>query len=175
VTEPEHEPEPEPEPEPEQPADHALGSVFEPEPEGPRGPDLRVTVEVPRAALGHGLRAPVPERLAADGDLVERVRAAGDEPGFIVLHLPEQLPDRAMLRLRGQGGAGDEGQAAGDLLVVVQLVDRPAEGDERILARSLSRRDVGPVARAGDVDLTWWVLAGLALLGVITLGVLSVI
>ena len=53
-----------------------LGNVFESlESDRPRGPDLRVTVEVPREALGGSLRARVPLRLAAEGDLIER--AAG--------------------------------------------------------------------------------------------------
>ncbi len=141
-----------------------LGSVFEAD-DGPRGPDLRVTVEVPRAALGAGFRAPVPERLAADGELVERMMLGDDEPGFVVLHLPEQLPDRALLRLRGQGGVGAEGQGAGDLLVLVELVDRAPRGDERILRSALAHREPETVAtREGD-DVTWWLLGGLALLG----------
>jgi hypothetical protein len=152
-----------------------LGSVFEAD-EGARGPDLRVSVEVPRAALGASFRAPVPQRLAADGELVERVLLGDDEPGFVELHLPESLPDRAVLRLRGQGGAGaGEGEAAGDLLVVVELVDRPPRPPERITRSALARRGSGALARVEGTDLTWWILLGLALLGAALLAVLFVV
>lgn len=140
-----------------------LGSVFEDEgeDEGPRGADLRVSVEVPRAALGGTLRAPVPARIAVDGQLVERAVLEGDEPGRIVLHLPEQLPERAMLRLRGQGGVCSEGRA-GDLLVVVELVDRPPRDDEEITYAAPA-----VATRSGNegTDVTWWVLLALALAG----------
>ncbi|MFO7563774.1 MAG: hypothetical protein R6X02_14105 [Enhygromyxa sp.] len=140
-----------------------LGSVFEAD-EGPQGPDLRVSVEVPRAALGATVQLPVPERLAAEGELVERTVIGDDEPGLVTLHLPEALPEGAVLRLRGQGGVGAEGQRAGDLWVVVELVDRPPRGRERIIRSSVARREPDSVApREGD-DLTWWLLAGLALI-----------
>lgn len=144
-----------------------LGSVFEAD-EGPRGPDLRVSVEVPRAALGASFHAPVPERLAADGELIERVQHGRDEPGFVELHLPESLPDRAILRLRGQGGASaNEGESAGDLLVVVELVDRPPRSDERIVRSAVARRGAGPgpLVKSEGTDVTWWVLLGLAVVG----------
>jgi len=152
-----------------------LGSVFEAD-GGARGPDLRVSVEVPRAALGATLLAPVPERLAAEGELVERVVLGDDEPGFVKLHLPESLPDRAVLRLRGQGAASAiEGEGAGDLLVVVELVNRPPRPDERILPSALARRGAGPLARVEGVDVTWWILLGLALIGLVVLAALFAI
>lgn len=139
-----------------------LGSVFEDDGDtGPRGPDLRVSVEVPRAALGATFHAPVPARIAVDGELVERAVLEGDVPGQVVLHLPAQLPARALLRLRGQGGLAPDA-APGDLLVLVELVDRPPREDERII-RSAA------MVRAGDdgptMDVTWWVLLALAVLG----------
>ena len=142
-----------------------LASVFDDDDDGqPRGPDLRVSVEVPRAALGATLRAPVPARIAADGDLVERVVLDGEDLDTIELHLPEQLPARAMLRLRGQGGAL-EGGRAGDLLVLVELVDRPARDDELITrSASGSRSDSGSMPVEGN-DITLWLLLGLALVG----------
>lgn len=142
----------------------ALGSVFEPEEAGPRGPDLRVSVEVPRAALGATVMLPVPERLAADGELVERVVAEGDEPGLVTLHLPEALPEGAVLRLRGQGGRGAAGERAGDLWVVVELVDRPPRGRERILRSALAPREPSFVAARDGNDVTWWLLGALALI-----------
>ncbi|PRQ08932.1 hypothetical protein [Enhygromyxa salina] len=146
-----------------------LGSVFEDDDgELPRGPDLRVTVEIPRVALGATLRAPVPARIAADGELLERVVLHGEDPDTIELHLPEQLPERAVLRLRGQGAAVDGGRA-GDLLVVVELVDRPPRDDERIEhpPKQLSRRadDVLAGTSSDATDITWWLLMGLVLLG----------
>jgi hypothetical protein len=141
-----------------------LGSVFEADDDRPKGPDLRVTVEVPRAALGASLLAPVPMRLAANGELIERVVVDGDQPGLLTLHLPEVLPNNAVLRLRGQGGRNAEGQRAGDLFVVIELVDRPPRGDERILRSSVALRDAGSVAPRDGTDITWWLLGGLALL-----------
>jgi hypothetical protein len=145
-----------------------LGSVFEQVDDSrPRGPDLRVSIEVPRAALGATLYAPVPARIAVDGELVERAVLEGEEPGRVVLHLPEQLPARALLRLRGQGGLAPDAQP-GDLLVLVELVDRAPRDDERIVRSLVARaNDEGPTT-----DVTWWWLLGLALLGS---GVLAVI
>jgi hypothetical protein len=140
-----------------------LGSVFEADDGGPRGPDLRVTVEVPRAALGATLRAPVPARIAAEGDLVERVVLGDDEPGVVELHLPETLPEGAVLRLRGQGGIGEEGARPGDLLVVVELVDRPPRPDEIISTTALAPHARGEVAPLHAAP--WLLLLGLGLLG----------
>jgi hypothetical protein len=144
-----------------------LASVFDDEgDEQPRGPDLRVSVEIPRAALGATLRAPVPARIAANGDLVERVVLDGEDLDTVELHLPEQLPERAMLRLRGQGGAL-EGGRAGDLLVLVELVDR-APRDDEVITRSASSGQAqdGLMAMATDgTDITLWLLLGLALVG----------
>jgi hypothetical protein len=146
-----------------------LGSVFE---DGndprPRGPDLRVSVEVPRAALGATLYAPVPERIAVDGELVERAVLEGEEPGRIVLHLPEQLPARALLRLRGQGGVAPDSQP-GDLMVLVEIVDRAPRDDERIVRGATVRAD----EHASTTDVTWWLLGLAALLGAGALAVLA--
>jgi hypothetical protein len=140
-----------------------LGSVFEAEDGSPRGPDLRVTVEVPRAALGATLRAPVPQRIAADGDLVERAVVGDDDPETIELHLPDSLPEGAVLRLRGQGGVGPrEGGRAGDLMVVVELVDRPPRPDETIVTRALAQHDDREVA---TVDPARLILIALVLAG----------
>jgi hypothetical protein len=149
-----------------------LGSVFEDDDEaGPRGPDLRVSVEVPRAALGGTLHAPVPARIAVDGELVERVVLEGEEAGQIVLHLPEQLPARAVLRLRGQGGAAPDAKP-GDLLVLVEIVDRAPRADERIVRSATGLASVGPVG-LDTVDVTWWWLLALALLGGVVLVALA--
>lgn len=141
-----------------------LGSVFEADDGRPRGPDLRVSVEVPRAALGASFVAPVPLRLAADGELVERVVLDGEQPGTVTLHLPEALPRGAVLRLRGQGGRRSADQQPGDLFVVVELVDRSPRDDERILRSTVARREPGSVATREGTDVTWWLLGGLALL-----------
>jgi hypothetical protein len=141
-----------------------LGSVFEADDGRPRGPDLRVTVEVPRAALGASFVAPVPMRLAADGELVERAVIGDDPPGLLTLHLPETLPAGAVLRLRGQGGQRTEQEQPGDLFVVIELVDRPPRGDERILRSAVARREPSSPTTYGGTDVTWWLLGGLALL-----------
>ncbi|MCA9699104.1 MAG: hypothetical protein KC431_16395 [Myxococcales bacterium] len=144
-----------------------LGSIYDDE-QAAGGPDLRVTAEVPRAALGHGVRVRIPRRLAADGDLVDRVCDAAD-PERVVLHLPEQLPPGAMLRLRGQGGLRDGGGRPGDLFVVIELVDRPAEADELIVTAT----DLVPASGAGGRDLTWAILAVLALLAATTVAIFA--
>lgn len=142
-----------------------LANIFdasEGEPSAARGPDLRVTAEVPRAGLGHGVRVAVPQRLAADGDLVERVVDAAD-PERVTLHLPDELPPGAVLRLRGQGGVGRPGERPGDLFVVVELVDRPAQPGEIVPGGSQlpdAPSPASPVEPGRDV--TWMVLLGLA-------------
>jgi hypothetical protein len=141
-----------------------LGSVFEADDGQPRGPDLRVTVEVPRAALGASFVAPVPMRLAADGELIERAVLGDDEPGLITLHLPEALPEGAVLRLRGQGGRRADAEQPGDLFVVIELVDRAPRAAERILRSAVARREPGSVATREGTDVTWLLLGGLALL-----------
>lgn len=151
-----------------------LGSVFDEDESDarPRGPDLRVTVEVPREALGATLRAPVPARIAADGELVERAILDPEDPGGVVLHLAKDLPSRAILRLRGQGGVG-EGDRAGDLMVIVELVDRPPRDGEYITrtASALTAHEGEGLALAG-VDVTWWLLLAMGLVGA---GVLAAI
>jgi hypothetical protein len=146
-----------------------LGSVFEGfESDQPRGPDLRVSIEVPRAALGGPLRARVPLRMAADGDLVERASTAGD-PEHVVLHLPTSLPAGAVLRLRGQGGV-ITGRQPGDLFVAIELVERDMTPDERV--PGWSSPSLEP-AEAGSATLTWLILLGLAFLAATAVLVLS--
>lgn len=133
-----------------------LGSVFDGIDEGgPRGPDLRVSVEVPRAALGGSLHARIPPRLAHEGTLVERAGADVDE--YVVLHLPPTLPAGAVLRLRGQGGIREQGQP-GDLFVAVELVDRAPRPDERVEVNVVS-----PTLAAPSSTLTWLILLAIAL------------
>lgn len=103
---------------------NSLGSIFEAaDGDGPRGADLRVTVEVPRDRLGHpeGVQVPLAPEIEVGGRMVSRV-VAPDEPESITLHLPEGFPSGSVLRLRGQGGSCEEGQP-GDLFVQVQCVD----------------------------------------------------
>lgn len=109
----------------------SFGSIFdgtEPTRGGPRGPDLRVTVEVPRTALGSpdGFAAPIPTTVEVDGRSIERVRGPEGE-GPVPLFLPATLPSGAVLRLRGQGGRSPtDGGPPGDLLVEIVVVDRPS-------------------------------------------------
>ena len=124
---------------------------------------------MPREALGASLYAPVPSRIAADGDLVERAVLEGDDPACVVLHLPDQLPAGAVLRLRGQGGVARNGRP-GDLFVKLELVDRPARDGERIVRSEVVRTEL-PLSNA--IDMTWWWLLGVALLGAIVLGAIA--
>lgn len=111
----------------------SLGSIFAEPTTGDRGPDLRVTVEVPRSVLGdpEGYDASVPETFEQEGETITRVRGPGDPPGKITLRLPEDIKAGTTLRLRGQGGRR-KGCPAGDLYLRVELVNtlpvrRPAE------------------------------------------------
>lgn len=107
----------------------SLGNIFEEDEraraEKPRGPDLHVTVQVPRTALGDpaGYRVPIADAIEHEGVLVPRKVNPEDAAG-VPLHLPESLTDNAVLRLRGQGGV-HEGGIAGDLYVKVQVVEPP--------------------------------------------------
>lgn len=147
-----------------------LGSVFAHEGDDrPRGMDLRVTVEVPRAALGATLYAPVPSRIAAGGELVDRAVLEGDDPACVVLHLPNNLPAGAVLRLRGQGGVAPDGRA-GDLFIKIELVDRPPRADERIIRGEMA---VPEPSSPNVIDTTWWWLLGVAVLAGAVLVVLA--
>ena len=107
----------------------------------------------------------MPRRIAAEGNLVERAVSPGDEdPDRIELHLPEQLSPRTMLRLRGQGGVHPDG-LSGDLLVVVEIVDRPPRDDELVVRAPVDIVAADPTSLELAQDMTWWVLLGLALIG----------
>jgi len=98
-----------------------LGSIFEPERDGPRGRDLRAEVTVPAWACGHpdGFAARVPLELPALGGYA--MRAAGHDEGDLVrLFLPPEFPEGGVLRLRGQGEARTGGPS-GDLLLTVHI------------------------------------------------------
>lgn len=106
-----------------------MGSIFGQEgAEGPRGPDLRVDVEVPRSALGApgGYKAHVPVTIEHEetGSTVQRTVLDGDAE-HLPLHLPRNFSSGAMLRLRGQGGVCPEGRP-GDLYVKVHVVEDPS-------------------------------------------------
>jgi hypothetical protein len=109
-----------------------LGSIFEEVErggDGPRGPDLRAKVDVPRSALGRegGYAALVPDEIEHDGSLVARVQGPGDAPGCVVLHLPVTFASGSVLRLRRQGGRS-EGGVPGDLYLQVTVVDPVDDG-----------------------------------------------
>ena len=109
-----------------------LGNVFDALDEaqsegGTRGADLFVEVEVDPRALGvpAGQQVPVPDALVPfdDRGAAPRARKANphDPPGHLCLQLPEGFVDGRALKLRGQGEAGRDGGAAGDLVVQVRL------------------------------------------------------
>ena len=103
----------------------ALGSVLEPEGGGgPKGPDLFYVAQVPPKALGDtaGYAVAVPQALDHEGQKVPRAASPHDEGGKIRLHLPAQVPEGAVLRLRGQGGVVAGGGAPGDLLLQIEVV-----------------------------------------------------
>ena len=98
-----------------------LGSIFEPEAQGPRGRDLRAEVTVPAWACGHpdGYAARVPRELPALGGYAQRV-ASHDVDDLVPLRLPPGFPEGGVLRLRGQGEAPTTGPS-GDLLLTVHI------------------------------------------------------
>lgn len=110
-----------------------LGSIFEgTEGErGAKGPDLRVKADVPRRWLerSEGVLIDVPDRVPFAEGTVPRRRGPDDPRGAVRLHLSPQLGERAMLRLRGQGGEHPESGLPGDLLVEITVVE--GGGDER--------------------------------------------
>ncbi len=106
----------------------SIGSIYDETPQGEgRGPDLRATVSVPRAALGQedGVHVPLPAVLPHEGGEVERAPQPGEPADAVTLRLPADFPDGATLRLRGAGGRG--GQGAGDLFLKVALCDEALE------------------------------------------------
>lgn len=109
-----------------------LGNIFEGTEArgGTKGPDVRVKADVPRAWLDRpdGVLIDVPDRVPFEGDTVPRRRGHDDPPGAVRMHLSAQLGERAMLRLRGQGGEHPESGIPGDLLVEITVVEG---GDER--------------------------------------------
>ncbi len=136
-----------------------LGSIFAERDETvPRGEDLRATVQVPRACIGHpdGVLVPLAQRLPFAGERMARARSSFEPEGQIHLRIPAGFQEGATLRLRGQGGVRDGGEA-GDLLLRIEFHDepftpyRPAfDGDDptSALARS-SRADMGASDRDG--------------------------
>ena len=90
---------------------------------GPRGPDLRVQVQVPPGALGHdgGVYVRIPLELPAGGRRGRRAPSPFDQRDRVLLRLPASLPNGAAIALRGQG-AQQEGCQPGDLHVQVQVV-----------------------------------------------------
>lgn len=103
-----------------------LGNILEPDSDRPKGPDLRVKVQVPRSALGRegGALVGVPAEIEHDGRPIARAASPHDERGKVRLHLPAEIPEGAVLRLRGQGGRR-EGGVPGDLFVEVEVVPDP--------------------------------------------------
>ena len=101
-----------------------LSNIFE-ETEGPRGPDLDVTVEVPRTALGgdDGVVVPVPAQLTKGGHRIHRAVSPHEPKQSVRLRLPADFPSGGTVRLRGQGGLPPSQGHAGDLYVKVRLVD----------------------------------------------------
>jgi hypothetical protein len=109
-----------------------LGNIFEEsdDPSSPRGPDVRVAVQVPRRALGDpdGFWAPVPAVVEQEGRAVVRAAAPGEQERGVQLFLPPALQPGSVLRLRRQGGVSPEADGApGDLYVQIELVESAGE------------------------------------------------
>lgn len=127
-----------------------LGSIYDGmSSSGPRGPDLRATVEVAREQLGETQYITLPTQLEHQGQLVDRVLVDGDPS--IPLHLGPEFKSGATLRLRGQGGRHD-GQRAGDLYLQVHVVEH--------ISTAPTLPDRLPIVVS---DPMWWILGGLGL------------
>jgi hypothetical protein len=128
----------------------SLGNVLEPDPAHagkPRGIDLHVEIEVPPSALGDpdGYAAKLSLRVPHAGERTQRFALPGEEE-FLRLHLPESLPEGAVLRLRRQGGVC-EGGVPGDLFAKIKVSETaPAPFDGAALApRTISNVWVGTI------------------------------
>ncbi len=106
-----------------------LSNIFEEEEGGPKGPDLDVTVEVPRRALGaeDGVVVPIPAQLTKDGHRIHRAVSPHEPKQAVRLRLAADFPNGGTVRLRGQGGLPPNQGQAGDLYVKVRLVDGALE------------------------------------------------
>lgn len=143
-----------------------LGSVFDGEASASsKARDLRWEVGVPPHALGQGqgVWVDIPDKLPLRQQPEERAPRQirdDDPPGQILLHLPENLPSGATLRLRGQGEAGQD-RAAGDLYLTIRL-------DPAAKVTALARR--GPDAMAPFDAFAgatkWWWLILVAIAGI---------
>jgi len=104
-----------------------LGSIYDDAPSGPKGPDLRHTVVVSRAALARGpVEVDVPRDFEVDGQTVRRAVHPGDVGDRVPISAPADVPDGVTLRLRGAGGQGADGGPAGDLYLTLDIRDVPA-------------------------------------------------
>lgn len=139
-----------------------LGSVFEDLPSGgPRGKDLRHSVEASRAAASSpdGVVVRVPLRLSdEDGYVVSRAVNPADEGDTIRLRLPADSLSPVIVRLRGMGGVIAGGHA-GDLYLQVTLRDDLAPvvaADGGPLARHAPLVVLAVVSAAGLVYCGGW-------------------
>ncbi len=145
-----------------------LGSIYGSDGPGPKGQDLHCEVQVPPAAVGHapGCRVQIPRELPGGGLRHTRAAVAGVVGDELVLHLPQGMPDGAVLRLRGHGAA-KEGERAGDLLIAVRIRPQPADG--RYLGLVDLHRSRAPV----DTRLWVAVAVGLAMAAALIAALLS--
>jgi hypothetical protein len=104
-----------------------IGSVFEQVAPGPRGQDLRTSVEVSRRALGakDGVFVALPRELQAAEGMARWTPREGDPPGGVRLQLSPSFPAGGVIRLRGQGAAATREGSPGDLYVEVHVVEQP--------------------------------------------------
>lgn len=137
-----------------------LGDIFsdsEGEIGGPRGPNLKVRVSVPRAGLGDpdGAAVTIGRDHVLGSRRIERVLKpeAGDAETTVRLRLPEAFASGSVVRVRGQGGrwTGEGPGRAGDLLVEVTL-DGPAPRQRAWLLVLV----LGGLALAGGAAAAWW-------------------
>jgi curved DNA-binding protein len=92
----------------------------------------------PRSQRGSDLQTEitVPFTVAALGGSQDLTLAAGSNQETLTVKIPAGLKDGGVVRLRGQGQAGMNGGAAGDLLITVRVAPHPffrRDGDDLLV------------------------------------------
>jgi DnaJ-class molecular chaperone len=106
-------------------------------------------------------RIEIPFRLAIDGGKTDVRVDRGGKAETISVTIPQGVPDRARMRLRGQGLLGSNGGAAGDLLLEVHIEPHPVfrrEGDTLDVTLPVTLAEAIEGAKV-DVPTPWGTIA----------------
>jgi DnaJ-class molecular chaperone len=124
------------------------------------GRGRRRTAQVPGEDVE--ARIEIPFRLAIDGGKTDvRVDRGGGKAETISVTIPQGVPDRARMRLRGQGLPGSNGGPAGDLLLEVHVEPHPMfrrDGDTLEVTLPVTLAEAIEGAKV-DVPTPWGTIA----------------